>query len=47
MPNDAKNVRVQTSSLVATAIAMYSASAKDLDIVDCFFVLNEICDFQE
>ena len=40
-PSDARKVRIQTSSLVATAIARYLASAKDLQTVACFLVIQE------
>jgi len=41
MPNEAKNVFSRTSSLVIVAIDRYSASADDLETVDCFLVFQE------
>ena len=43
-PNDAKKVHNHTSSLVATAMDLYSASANDLETVACFLVFHEISD---
>jgi len=42
MRKDARNVHTHTSSLVATAMALYSASTDGGDAVACFFVRHDM-----
>ena len=42
MPREAKNERIQMSSLVANAMARYSASTEERETVACFLLRHEI-----